>query len=162
MKIKLMFIVATLMLGLTGTGLDAHCEIPCGIYTDSMRIQMIEEHCKTIEKSMAQIAVLSKQPAGAASNQLIRWVGNKERHATEIQQIVTQYFMTQRVKPANPGDKQAYAAYVGKLTLLHRILVSAMKCKQTTDVTHVQALRSDLKEFSKLYFGKSLSGGRVT
>lgn len=145
---------ALLVLGLAGTVLDAHCEIPCGIYTDSLRVQMIEEHCRTLEKSMDQIITLSKQPAGAASNQLVRWVGNKERHATEIQQIVTQYFMTQRVKPADPGDKKAHADYVKKLTSLHRILVAAMKCKQTTDVAHVASLRKSLKEFSDVYFAK--------
>ena len=36
----------------------AHCEIPCGIYDDHMRIHMIEEHITTIEKSMQQIVVL--------------------------------------------------------------------------------------------------------
>ncbi len=154
MKTALFLSVALLVLGLASTALDAHCEIPCGIYTDSMRVQMIEEHCKTIAKSMAQITALSKKPASEVSNQLVRWVGNKERHATEIQHIVTQYFMTQRVKPADVGDRKAHAAYVKKLTLLHRMLISAMKCKQTTDVAHVEALRKSLKEFSDVYFGK--------
>jgi nickel superoxide dismutase len=31
-------------------------------------------------------------------NQLVRWIMNKETHADEIQRIVTQYFMTQRIK----------------------------------------------------------------
>ena len=30
----------------------AHCEIPCGIYDDEMRLKMIAEHITTIEKSM--------------------------------------------------------------------------------------------------------------
>ncbi|MDY6953871.1 MAG: superoxide dismutase [Ni], partial [Thermodesulfobacteriota bacterium] len=34
---------------------SAHCEIPCGIYDDQMRIDMIAEHITTIEKSMKQI-----------------------------------------------------------------------------------------------------------
>jgi len=154
MKTKLLFCIALLGLGLSGAALYGHCEIPCGIYTDDMRIKMIEEHCKTIEKSMAQITALSKQPAQSAANQLVRWVHNKEHHAGEIQHIVTQYFMTQRVKPADPGDKKAYAAYVKKLTTLHGMLISAMKCKQTTDPANVEKLRAGLKEFSKLYFVK--------
>jgi nickel superoxide dismutase len=154
MKIKLLFCVAILGLGLSGAALYGHCEIPCGIYTDEMRVQMIEEHCKTIEKAMGQIETLSKQSTSAAANQLSRWVSNKEHHATEIQQIVTQYFMTQRVKPADPDNKKAYAAYVKKLTLLHQILVDAMKCKQTTNAAHVTSLRTNLKAFSALYFVK--------
>ena len=51
-----------LFLGLilfTGTTAFAHCEIPCGIYDDEMRIKMLAEHVTTIEKSMAQIQELS-------------------------------------------------------------------------------------------------------
>lgn len=124
----------------------AHCEIPCGIYTDEMRVEMIEEHCKTIEKSMTQIVGLSNDP-GKAANQLTRWIVNKEAHADEIQEIVTQYFMTQRIKPGQ-------AQYEKKLTLLHGMLLEAMKCKQTTEADHVAQLRRQLAEFSKLYFEK--------
>jgi nickel superoxide dismutase len=81
-------------------------------------------------------------------NQLVRWINNKEDHAGKIQQIVAQYFMTQRIKPS---DKN----YNEKLTLLHKMLLSAMKCKQTTDLAHVNTLRSLLKEFESLYFKDS-------
>ena len=77
--------------------LGAHCEIPCGIYDDEMRVKMIFEHISTIEKSIKQIMKLEKD-ADRNYNQLIRWVVNKEQHANELQEIVTQYFMTQRIK----------------------------------------------------------------
>ena len=35
------------------------------------------------------------------------------------------------------------------------MLIAAMKCKQTTDLSHVNALRASLKEFEMLYFGGS-------
>jgi nickel superoxide dismutase len=122
----------------------AHCEIPCGIYDDHMRIHMIEEHATTIEKSMNQIVELSGQTP-ANYNQLIRWVTNKEQHANELQEIVTQYFMTQRIKP----DAKDYEK---KVTLLHKMLLAAMKCKQTTDLANVKELRSLTSEFEGLYF----------
>ena len=43
-----------------------------------------------------------------------------------------------------------------KIELLHKMLLAAMKCKQTIDPTHVTTLRSLLKEFETLYFGHSL------
>jgi len=123
----------------------AHCEIPCGIYDDEMRINMIAEHIKTIEKSMQQVIELSgKTPVNY--NQLTRWVINKEHHAKEIQEIVTQYFMTQRIKPGASD-------YMKKISLLHKMLVSAMKCKQTTDLSHTADLNKLLKEFHDVYFG---------
>ena len=33
----------------------AHCQIPCGIYNDTARITMMEEHVTTLEKSMKEI-----------------------------------------------------------------------------------------------------------
>jgi nickel superoxide dismutase len=123
----------------------AHCEIPCGIYDDSMRIKIIAEHLATIEKSMKEIMELSRQTP-VNYNQLVRWISNKEAHAKEIQHIVSQYFMTQRIK-LDTKD------YLKKLAVLHKMLVHAMKCKQTIDLTHVATLRSLLSEFESPYFG---------
>jgi nickel superoxide dismutase len=123
---------------------SAHCEIPCGIYDDELRINMISEHIATVEKSMNQIRKIEKEKQHN-SNQLIRWVMNKEHHANEIQEIVTQYFMTQRIKP----DAKNYEK---KLGLLHQMLIYSMKCKQTVDLGHVNTLRKLVKDFKTLYF----------
>ncbi len=146
-KIAIFLITGLLPFILFVSNLGAHCEIPCGIYDDELRAKLIAEHAGTIEKSMKQIMSLSKDPAN--SNQLVRWVSNKEAHATEIQHIVSQYFMTQRIKPNQEK-------YTEKLTVLHQMLLAAMKCKQTTDVSHVNNLRTLLKKFEVLYFGHSI------
>ena len=120
----------------------AHCEIPCGIYDDTARIDLIFEHATTIEKSMKMITELEKSNN---ANQLVRWVTNKEKHADLLQNIVTQYFMTQRIKlDAKDYDK--------KITALHKMLVFSMKCKQTVDLANVEKLRAAAQEFQKLYF----------
>ena len=125
----------------TGSAL-AHCEIPCGIYDDSARMKMIFEHATTIEKSMQKISELEKTNE---ANQLVRWVTNKEKHAEDLQEIVTQYFMTQRIKlDAKDYDK--------KINALHKMLIFSMKCKQTIDLANVEKLRTAAQEFEKLYF----------
>ncbi len=139
-----------------GVVAQAHCEIPCGIYGDEMRVQMIAEHITTIEKSMKQVIELSAAEK-PNHNQLVRWVNNKEEHSDEIQHIVTQYFMTQRIKPADPSDGEATAAYVKQLTLLHKVLIQAMKAKQTTDQAVVDDLRKLLDEFSEAYLGHKVN-----
>ena len=109
--------------------------------------RLVDEHITTIEKAMKQIMDLrGKQETN--DNQLVRWIMNKEDHANEIQHIVAQYFMTQRLKP----DSKDYSK---KLALLHKMLVRAMKCKQTTDFSHTKALRSLVHDFGELYFGKA-------
>jgi nickel superoxide dismutase len=152
---KLMITGTAALMALTGAAF-AHCEIPCGIYDDEARCMSLREHVKTIEKSMGQIKSLS---AEADKNQLVRWVGNKEAHAGEIQHIVTQYFMTQRIKPPAGGDAAAQAKYAERLGLLHRMLVHAMKCKQTTDTAHTETLKSLIDDFDAAYFGKSKAAG---
>ena len=151
-RIGLTAVVLCGLLGVSGP-VRSHCEIPCGIYDDELRAKLIDEHIGTVEKSMKQIAELSRA-AQPNHNQLVRWIGNKEKHAGEIQHIVTQYFMTQRVKPADPADAAAHHKYVAQVTLLHRMLIHAMKAKQTTDLAHVEALRKLSAQFRAAYFGK--------
>ena len=140
------------MLGLAGSAL-AHCQIPCGIYDDEMRVRLIEEHITTIEKSMQEIVALSgKTPTN--SNQLVRWVMNKEDHANQLQGIVTEYFMAQRIKAPAATEGEEHQAYVTRLSLLHGMLVTAMKAKQTTDLAHVEQLRELVGKFRVAYFGE--------
>ena len=96
-KFFLSALVGILMFFAVAANVSAHCEIPCGIYDDAMRIKMVAEHITTVEKSMKQVIALEKNKQ-ANMNQLVRWVTNKEKHADEIQHIVAQYFMTQRIK----------------------------------------------------------------
>ncbi len=130
-----------------------HCEVPCGIYNDEMRFAMIEEHIQTIEKAMNQIMELSKQ-SPQNMNQIVRWIMNKENHAEDIQHIISQYFLTQRIKGPEPKDKNAEDSYMKKLTLCHQILVLAMKTKQTTDLENVKSLKSAVTQFKEAYFNK--------
>mgnify|MGYP000010574791 CR=1 FL=1 len=66
----------------------AHCQIPCGIYDDELRVQLIEENITTVEKSMNQIIALSAED-DEDYNQIVRWVVNKEKHAEELARICT-------------------------------------------------------------------------
>jgi nickel superoxide dismutase len=136
------------------TQLHAHCQIPCGIYDDELRVQLIEEHITTVEKSMKQVESLAGE-SPVNHNQLARWIANKEQHAQEIQDIVSAYFMIQRIKVPASHEGEAWESYVHRLTLLHQIQVHAMKAKQTTDLEQVTTLRALVKKFRKAYFGET-------
>ena len=149
---KKFFVSAIIIMTLfQGKALFAHCEIPCGIYNDELRIALLYEHFTTIEKAMNQMTELAKE-GDINYNQLIRWTGAKEDHANEIQHVVTQYFITQRVKLPESTEGEAYDKYVKQLTLLHEIIVYAMKAKQTTDLTYVEKMRASLAAFEEVYF----------
>jgi nickel superoxide dismutase len=144
MKKSILTLTVLLLVLISAHTAWSHCEIPCGIYDDQMRMHMIAEHIRTIEKSMNEILKLQKEDP-RNYNQLVRWIMNKEDHANMLQEIVSQYFMTQRIKIEDDD-------YANKLMVLHKMIVYAMKCKQTIDLSHVAKLRELSKKFSELYF----------
>lgn len=142
------FLCLALLINMALSGMaTAHCQVPCGIYGDQMRFEMLREHITTVEKSMNEITALSVDP-GKNMNQLVRWVNNKEQHSDEFSEILTQYFLAQRIKP----DTEQYHL---KLELLHKMQVSAMKCKQTTDLKNVTEMKSLVDQFEQVYMPKS-------
>ena len=144
MRTSCIAVAVTLVLG--STLAFGHCQIPCGIYGDDTRFSLLHEHVTTLEKSVAEI---NKESAAEKTNhnQLVRWVMNKEKHADEIKTIVLEYFLAQRVKPAQNG-------YEDMLKSLHGIIVSAMKVKQTADPDVVRTLGRQVEAFQKLYKAK--------
>jgi len=151
MKKSRMPVMLALAIVLAAGSAWSHCEIPCGIYDDSTRIELLNEHVATIDKAMTQITELAA--AGEKNyNQLVRWISNKDEHADKLQEIVTQYFLTQRIKPVEPGA-EGYAGYQQKTELLHRMLVAAMKCKQAVDHAYPAQLTKLVADFGAVYFG---------
>jgi len=131
----------------------SHCQIPCGIYGDEDRFDMIAENITTIEKSITLINELSKQQK-PNYNQIVRWIQNKEKHADDISHIVTYYFLAQRIKPVDKSKENAYKRYIEKLTLLHEMLFYSMKAKQTTELKNVEKLKELLTKFHNAYNAK--------
>ncbi len=150
MKTRMVFVLLLLILVLPARAALAHCEIPCGIYDDRMRVALIREHIDTIEKSMKMIDHLTGE-ADKNYNQIVRWINNKEAHAEELQHVVYQYFMTQRIKSVDKG-KDGFDSYIHQLTLLHELLLEAMKSKQTVELDHVDSMRKLADKFEKAYF----------
>ena len=128
----------------------AHCQVPCGIYNDAARIVQIQEDFSTIQKAMNKIRELSEQQDATSMNQMTRWILTKEEHASKIQKVVSDYFLTQRIKVKTEGSE--YDLYVKQTISLHQILVSAMKCKQTVDSKNVDYGLDLIESFIDLYF----------
>jgi nickel superoxide dismutase len=142
-----------IILGIASPYLEPHCQVPCGIYDDQMRIDMMVEHTVTIEKAMKSISVLSKENP-LNHNQIVRWITNKEKHADELSRIITDYFLAQRIKPTSLSDEKKYSHYQKQLESLHGLLVLSMKSKQSIDQNITAEMKTSIKKFKKLYFHK--------
>ena len=137
------FLLPALLLTLPAGQLSAHCQIPCGIYDDNNVLGSMQTDFATIEKACTEIDTLSKDPS-ANAHQLTRWIMNKESHAQAIQDKVLNYFLAQRLKTDAEG-------YTEKLKLCHEVIVTAMKCKQSTDAANVKQLHELLHQFEKAF-----------
>ncbi len=77
---KLTFVITTILLLLAiSASVFAHCQVPCGIYGDKTRFDMLREHITTVEKFMLQIDKLSADVENNM-NQLVRCVNNIDKH----------------------------------------------------------------------------------
>ncbi len=132
----------------------AHCQVPCGIYGDQRRFEELLEDTDTIVKAITQIGELSDTHDANGHNQLSRWVATKEAHATNMQNMIGQYFLAQRVKPDAEN-------YVEQLKAAHGVILAAMKCKQAADPATGEALRKAVHELYRAYTGNDPKLGRV-
>ena len=151
MKKTLLFIPLFLLNNLFG-----HCQIPCGIYDDVVRIVSIEEDISTILKSINKIEQLSTTKGKQSAqdyNQLVRWINNKETHAQKIQDVISGYFLSQRIKPVS-SDDPGFSKYVNITTTCQKLIYYAMKCKQNVDVQYVEKLSAELESFMDVFLDK--------
>lgn len=123
---------------------QAHCQIPCGIYDDYARVQGMLEDAATVEKSVMLIAELAGKPDAQSQNQLVRWVMNKEEHAQKIISTVSDYFLTQRVKPEQKD-------YAQRLAKHHAVIIGAMKAKQNADMQCAKGLKASIEALLPYY-----------
>lgn len=147
---KLLYLAAAVAMPFSAQQAAAHCQIPCGIYADSNVLTALHTDFETIDKATKKIAELSADPAENA-HQLTRWIMNKESHAQNIQDVVLNYFLAQRIKlPADDASEAEMQDYLDKVKISHKVIVLAMKCKQGADPEAVAALHDAMHKFADL------------
>ncbi len=151
--------VSLVVLILVSTGLvwllqeeraEAHCQVPCGIYDDVARIRHMKEDVVTITKAMENIAQLSGKHDAQSFNQVVRWITTKDDHASHVISVVSEYFLTQKVKPVAPGG-EGYEKYLKALADHHAVMVAAMKTKQNADKQFAQELDAAIDAMAAHY-----------
>ena len=110
------------------------------------------EDASTVEKATNQIIALSNgidseeksTPIAQNYNQLVRWINNKESHAEKIISTITNYFLTQRVKPKQKD-------YTDRLIKHHAVILAAMKVKQNASIKETKALKVAIENLAVYY-----------
>lgn len=122
----------------------AHCQIPCGIYDDYARLQSMLEDAATVEKGIKLINELAGKLDAQSQNQIVRWIMNKETHAQNIISTISDYYLTQRVKPEQED-------YSDRLMKHHAVIIAAMKVKQNAEQSYVDQLKQSIEALAPYY-----------
>ncbi len=123
---------------------QAHCQVPCGIYDDAARVTSMLEDAATVQKAVTSLASLAGKTDAQSLNQSVRWVQNKELHAQRIIETLSNYFLTQRVKPGQDD-------YATRLARHHAVILAAMKAKQKASADAAQVLRESIQALRAYY-----------
>lgn len=123
--------------------LHSHCQMPCGIYHDDMVFDQIDQYVETMFKA-ATVMNDTRLDSTQNANTFVRWVVLKESASNEMADLITTYFLQQKIKPEEPDTPKRLAA-------AHRMLNLLMTIKQTADVKYVKAFEDEWEKF-KLFF----------
>ncbi|MDD5597474.1 MAG: superoxide dismutase [Ni] [Victivallaceae bacterium] len=143
-KLRTALLLAVVAAAVSIQKVNAHCQVPCGIYDDHARVAAMLEDAATAEKAVKEIAGLAGKTDAQSGNQLIRWVMNKEKYAQSIISTISDYFLTQRVKPSQKD-------YLERLVKHHAVIIAAMKVKQNVDLKYVEDLKKCIEALAGYY-----------
>ncbi|MEM9743166.1 MAG: superoxide dismutase, Ni [Pseudomonadota bacterium] len=121
----------------------AHCDVPCGIYDpiDAQLAAVTVIRVFDLLADMAEHDTLSM----ADQAQLSRLVAQKEEHAEKVKHQVRiiwgDYFKADQI-----------AKFPGVHALVHDIMMTGSKCKQTMDRDNAIALLDKVNEFATMFW----------
>lgn len=123
------------------TTVEAHCDIPCGIY-DPHQMQLA---ALTIIRMNQLIEALAPGPDNAYHNSMARYVAVKEEHAEllkkEVRVIWGDYFKPEHLEK----HKDLH-------TTVWNILKLAGKCRQEVNMAAAQELLASVQKFAEIFW----------
>lgn len=138
-----MFLITIASLCLAKAQLYGHCQMPCGIYHDEMVYDQIDQYAETMYKAISEINA-SKFETPKERNQFVRWVYQKETQSNEIANLITTYFIQQKIKP----DEEDTTT---KTLLAQKLLFLLVQIKQNTEVKLVHEFMEEWEKFKHLF-----------
>lgn len=143
MKKILLTATALLALQVFPHQIQAHCQMPCGIYHDDMVYDQIDQYVETMVKA---VSILKNNDFKNAteSNKFVRWVIQKEKASDEAAHILLTYFLQQKIKPDEPDTAE-------KLACAHKLLFFLVAIKQNTDVDIVDQFGDEWEKFKTMF-----------
>jgi nickel superoxide dismutase len=137
-----------LTIGIAGSlyltpSLNAHCQMPCGIYHDDMVYDQIDQYTETMYKGVA-VMLDSKFESAKERNEFVRWTMQKESASDEAASILTKYFLQQKIKPGESDTAK-------RIESVHKLLFLLVAIKQNVDLTFVKEFTEEWEKFKLMF-----------
>lgn len=123
--------------------LSAHCQMPCGIYHDDMVFDQIDQYVETLVKG---ITVLDGNKFNSLQerNEGVRWIMQKEKSSDAVAELITCFFLQQKIKP---GESDT----VKRLVSAHKLLFLLVQIKQTVDLQIANDFYEEWEQFKLMF-----------
>lgn len=123
--------------------LSAHCQMPCGIYHDEMVFNQIDQYIETMYKGITELKN-SKFSNPLERNNFIRWVSLKDSASDEMANLITEYFLQQKIKPGEPDTTK-------RLVSAHKMLFELTAIKQNVDLKMIEDFADEWENFKQMF-----------
>lgn len=123
--------------------LEAHCQLPCGIYHDNMVYDQVDQFVETVYKGIS-VMNDSKFNSVKDKNEFIRWVIEKEKSCNDTAELITKYFLQQKIKPDEDDT-------VKRIVSAHKLLFMLTAIKQNTDLDFVKQFIAEWEKFKLMF-----------
>lgn len=124
-------------------GLFGHCQMPCGIYHDDNVYGQIDQYIETMYKAVSEINA-NKFETVKEKSQFVRWVYQKEKQSSEAADLITTYFLQQKIKPGEDDTSV-------KSIAAQKLLFLMVQIKQSTDIKLVNDFKEEWDKFKHLF-----------
>jgi nickel superoxide dismutase len=125
------------------SGLNAHCQLPCGIYHDDMVFDQVDQYVETMVKAVT-VLTDSKFTSLKDHNEFVRWVMQKDRHSDETATLLCSYFLQQKIKPGEDDTAK-------RVLSVHKMLVLIVQIKQSVDLKLVNDFYEEWEKFKLMF-----------
>lgn len=141
--LKFFLFTALLCCTLSQTQISAHCQMPCGIYHDEMVFDQVDQYIETMVKG---ISVLKEDKFKSIQdyNVATRWIILKEEASIEIADLITVYFLQQKIKPGEEDTTK-------KVISAHKLLFYLVQIKQLVDLRAVNDFYEEWEKFKLMF-----------
>ena len=120
-----------------------HCQMPCGIYHDNMVFDQIDQYVETMYKGISVLKT-NKFDTVRERNEFVRWVIQKEKASDEVSEIISTYFLQQKIKPDEEDT-------VKRVVSAHKLLFLAVQIKQNVDIKILENFADEWEDFKQMF-----------